>query len=162
MNPETQIVVDYESEGLRLQRMFHSIEIFYGHHWIKSQTTHRVKLVLVITETAMNRIVLFLFLIFSEELIDCYRTVPRTITLNSFSACSQDENHAIHFNGNIKKTARNKYAINGEFLLTDAVDGPIEVFITVTKDEPIHIKNEHVSNDFAVFGYRNQMQLQCD
>lgn len=51
----------------------------------------------------------------------------RTVTLDSFSVCPQDEKNAIHFNGVIKKTTRNKYSVNGEFKFTDIAMGPIEV-----------------------------------
>lgn len=39
------------------------------------------------------------------------------------------------FKGNIKKTARNKYAINDKFLFTDSVDGSIEEFMKVYKTD---------------------------
>lgn len=93
----------------------------------------------------------------SEELIDCYTPVARTVTLESFSGCPQDEKNAIHFDGSIKKSAHNKYAINGEFLLTDTIEGPIEVFMKMTNDE--RFKSERVFIKFSVLSYRKQMRL---
>lgn len=69
-------------------------------------------------------VLIFLFLTniaFSSSLI------TRTISLDNFSKCPNDEKNAVHFDGVITKITRNKYSVNGEFKFTDNAMGPIEV-----------------------------------
>lgn len=73
--------------------------------------------------------VFVLFFVFLNSLVNCFSSTSRTIALNSFSACPHDEKYAIHFDGAITKTTRNKYSVNGEFKFTDSAMGPIEVIV---------------------------------
>lgn len=65
--------------------------------------------------------------LYLKNVVNSISLTPRTITLDSFSACPQDEKNSIHFDGVIRKTTRNKYSVNGEFKFTDNAMGPIEV-----------------------------------
>lgn len=56
-----------------------------------------------------------------------YSFQVRTIALDKFSQCPQDENNAIRFNGTIVKIAQNKYAVNGEISIKHNISSPIEV-----------------------------------
>lgn len=68
-----------------------------------------------------------LICLYLKNVVNSISLTPRTITLDSFSACPQDEKNSIHFDGVIRKTTRNKYSVNGEFKFTDNAMGPIEV-----------------------------------
>lgn len=78
------------------------------------------------------QIVLFsLLLLFSQtSIVNCYGfQLSRSITLNKFSSCPQDEKNAIRFNISIEKIniAQNLFSINGEISISEKVTGPIEV-----------------------------------
>lgn len=91
--------------------------------------TFQFKIKLRKSEPEMNKyeMILILFLPLCENLIDCYSFEVKTITLNRHSGCPQDEKNIMHFNGNFKNIARNKYTVNGEITIKEKIIGPIEV-----------------------------------
>lgn len=75
----------------------------------------------------MNIQQILLVVVFLFRLCKPYSFQIRTITLDGFSQCAQDEKNTIRFSGTVDKIARNKYAVNGEFIIKGIVRGPIEV-----------------------------------
>lgn len=71
--------------------------------------------------------VAILYLKFNGEFINGFSFQTKTIKLNSFSECPEEEDTIIHYNGTITKASRNKYTVNGEITMNETVAGPIEV-----------------------------------
>lgn len=71
--------------------------------------------------------VAIVFLQFIGDFIKGFSFQSKTIKLNSFSECPEEEETVIHFNGTITKLTRNKYTVNGEFTFNESVGAPIEV-----------------------------------
>ena len=71
--------------------------------------------------------VAILYLQFNGEFIKGFSFQTKTIKLNSFSECPEEEDTLIHYNGTVTKASRNKYTVSGEITLNETVAGPIEV-----------------------------------
>lgn len=58
-----------------------------------------------------------------------FSILPKVFRVNSFGACPDDEQNPIRFNEKmiVTKAQKNKFFVNGEFIVSENITGPIQV-----------------------------------